>query len=85
MNLFHTTDVFIQAACKYYNLDQNLQPGENLLVGHKWGKDKIRLRKVESRHDPTDTVAFLKQLHNRPNLMSARLVERNQLQAQHSL
>ena len=77
--------LYSQAACKYYNLELNLQEGDNLLVVHKWGKNKTRLRKVEPRRTRMDVVSFLKQLHNRPNLLSACLVERTELQAQHSL
>ena len=78
--------IYAQTACNHYGLDLNLQHAEGPLMGPKWGKNKFRLRKVEPHpHNQLLKADHLQQLHNCPKLMSARLVERLELQAQNSL
>ncbi len=78
--------IYAQTACKYYGLDLNLQHADSPLMGPKWGKNKFRLRKAEPHpHNQLLKADHLQHLHNCPKLMSARLVERLELQAQSSL
>ena len=63
-----------QAACKYYNLDLNLQydtDAQAYLEVHEWGDNKYRLKKSLSHTETTEdtTVDSLKHFMAFPNLL----------------
>ena len=77
--------MYTQAACKYYDLDPNLEHADSSLMGPRWGKNKFRLRKVEPGSHTLQKTDHLQHLHNCHKLMCAHLVDRIELQAQNSL